>query len=545
MFRVSDSNTGAGSAGTTATAPAKVSRGRWRESARSGLAVFVVIAIMAAVVVIGGLGGDHIRPVPRVEPNVPVTMTDLIVTPASNSPLLIADPTEDRFVVIANRLDSPDFGCSLQLSGDSGQNWLTVDPVPELPSGAEKCYAPEAAFDRFGVLYYLFVGLAGKGNSPVGAFLTTSVDRGRTFTPPRQVLGAERYAVRMAMDTSIGSEGRIHLVWLETSADPPLGGFPEPPNPIMAAYSDNGGRTFSPPKQVSDPERDRVVAPVLTLGSDGKVHVLYYDLKDDFRDYQGLEGPTWEGKWSLVLTTSTDGGDRFGPGVVVDEDIVPPGRVMLIFTMPPPSLVADPAGNLYAAWHDSRNGDWDVFMRRSPNGGRSWESPRRVNDDPLHNGRHQYLPQLSVAPGGRVDVIFYDRRDDERNRGNDVFYTFSTDSGRRFNPNVRLTSRGFDSEIGPQYAVPSAFRLFEFGSRLALLSRESTVLTAWTDTRNTFRGHPAQDLFATEVILERPVSRPAWAGPAGVGLAVAAVGVLVWGRIRVRRRHSSPTAGEA
>lgn len=527
----------------SATAPAKAGgRGRRRAPRRcSGRArtALTIATILAGGALIAGLVpvGSRKPGPPQVEPNVPVTMTDLIATPASNSPLLVADPTEDRFVVIANRMDSPDFGCSLQLSGDGGRSWLTVDPVPDLPAGVDKCYAPEAAFDRKGLLYYLFVGLAGEGNSPVGAFLTTSADRGRTFAPPHQVLGPERYAIRMAIDASMGAQGRIHLVWLQTSSDPPLGGFPEGINPIMAAYSDNGGTTFSPPRQVSDPERQRAVAPALTLGPDNQVHVLYYDLQEDFRDYQGLEGPTWDGEWSLVLATSTDGGQRFDRGVVVDDNIVPPGRVMLIFTMPPPSLVADHDGNLYAAWHDSRNGDWDVFMGRSSSGGRSWERPRRVNDDSLHNGRHQYLPQASVGPAGRIDVIFYDRRGDDRNRGTDVFYTFSTDGGRQFARNVRLTSRGFDSEIGPQYAVPSALRLFEFGSRLALLSERSTVLAAWTDTRNTFRGHPAQDLFATEIHLDLPLSRPAWARPGGAALVLAGLSLWVSRRYRGRRRQ--------
>ena len=476
---------------------------------------------------------------PRVGPNVPVTLEDLTNRAAHNSPVLRADPADRRFVVLANRLDGPDFGCALQVSGDGGRGWLTVDPVPELPPGAEKCYAPEVAFDRHGVLHYLFLGLRGAGNTPMGAYITTSSDRGASFSRPLLVLGAQRYQVRMAIDPSVGPAGRLHLVWLETATDPPLGGLPPGPNPLMASFSDDGGKTFSAPVRVSDPERQRAVAPALALGADGAVHVLYYDLRDDARDYQGLQGPVWDGLWSLVLATSTDGGHQFAPGVPVDEDLVPPERVMLIFTMPPPSLATDGAGRLYAAWHDARNGDWDVFVRRSLDAGRSWSEPQRVNDDPLRNGRHQYLPHLGVAPGGRVDIAFYDRRGNAENRGNDVYYSYSTDSGGAFAANLRLTSIDSDSRIGPRYEVPSAAGLNELGSRIAVLSSRSGVVTAWTDTRNTGRAFPAQDIFATTVSF--PAGGGAWWPAGAVLLAVLVIGAV----LTARRRRRLPAAATA
>ncbi|MCA1847185.1 MAG: exo-alpha-sialidase, partial [Actinobacteria bacterium] len=150
----------------------------------------------------------------RVLPEVPVTGNDERLQLGHNSPVLLADPREPRFVVLASRLDNPDFGCALQLSGDGGRSWVPVRPVPDLPSGADKCYAPEIAFDRGGVLYYLFIALQGQGNNPSGTYLVTSSDRGRTFSPPRQVLGPQRYMVRMAIDPTVGRAGRMYLVWL-------------------------------------------------------------------------------------------------------------------------------------------------------------------------------------------------------------------------------------------------------------------------------------------------------------------------------------------
>ncbi len=477
------------------------------------------------------------QPHPTVRSEVPITATDIYNKPSNNSPQLAVDPTDARFVVVANRLDAP-FNCSLQASGDGGRSWVSARPVPQLPEGADTCYAPEVAFGRHGLLYYLFVGLREPGSSPMGVYLTTSRDRAHSFSPPRQVLGPRHYGVRMAFDPTYGAQGRIHLVWLEANSDPPLGGLPSPPNPIMAAHSDDGGATFSPPVHVSDSAHPLAVAPAATIGANHSLHVLYYDLGDDQRDYRGLEGTRWEGNWSLVAATSPDAGGHFAPGVTVDDGVVPPERVMLIFTMPPAALVADGHGGLYAAWHDARNDDWDVFLRHSPDGGRTWSPATQVNDNRGRDETHQYLPRLSVAPNGRLDVIFYDRRNNVENRGNDVYYTFSNDRGATFAPNRKLTALDSDSMVGPKYAVPSAMGMVDFGSRLGLVSTNARVLAAWTDTRFTARGNPAQDIFGTEIDFGAGSSGvPGWLAGAGVAVGWTAAGLAAWGLIQRRNRR--------
>lgn len=457
----------------------------------------------------------------------PATAMDEAIGPGNNSPELVADPGSSRFVVLANRVDGPDFSCALQLSGDGGATWVPADPVHTLPKGVEKCYAPEAAFDRTGRLYYLFVGLAGTGNKPVGAFLTSSVDHGRSFAPPRRVLGPDNFSVRMAIDRGIGRSGRIHLVWLH-AAEPPGAGFGAGPNPILAAHSDDGGATFSRPVTVSDPGRAMAVAPALVLGAHHALHVAYYDLGTDARDYQGVEGPTWDGQWSVVWATSPDGGRHFGRGVVVDDAVVPVERVMLVFTMPPPAIAA--RGKLAcAAWTDGRHGDADALARCSHDGGRHWDAVRRLNDDKVGTGARQYLPRLDIAPGGRLDAVFLDRRADPYNTLNDTFYTFSTDGGRHFAANRRLDGTPSNSRKGAQYAGVAANGLTEFGGRLGLLSRSRSVVAAWPDTRNS-NGH-GQDVFVAGVDLAAGTS-PRWALVAGSVLLAAGLAVVLGRRRR-------------
>jgi len=506
----------------------------WPRAAATALAVAAIVAF--AGLATGTLAVGQTPGAPRVGIDVPATATNQEIGPANNSPSLVADPTEARFVVLANRLDAPDFGCALQLSGDGGRSFVPANPVQDLPAGADKCYAPEVAFDRSGLLYYLYVGLSGNGNHPMGVFLTTSSDRGRTFGPARQVLGASNFSVRMAIDAGSGKAGRIHLVWVHASSDPPLGGFAPTPNPILSAYSDDGGTTFSQPVQVSDPGRDRVVAPALAVGSDHAVHVAYYDLGRDAVDYQGLEGPVWDGTWSVVLATSTDGGGHFGPVVTVDDKVAPVERIMLIFTMPPPSLAVD-GQRACLAWTDARFGDADAVVRCSGDGGRRWTDLRRLNDDPAGNGVRQYTPRLALAPGGRLDAIFYDRRDDPEHLGTQLYYTDSTDGGRHFARNLSVTTDPIDPRNGPQYANVSAQGQVEFGSRLGLLSRRDGALLAWTDTRNSRPYSTGQDIFVAQVRY-RSARQAGWARVVGVALVVA--GIISLFAIWRRRRPSGP-----
>src|SRR3569832_676089 len=69
-------------------------------------------------------------------------------------------------------------------------------------------------------------------------------------------------------------------------------------------------------------------------------------------------------------------------------------------------------GTLYVIWIDARNGDPDVFVMSSRNGGETWTAPVRVNDDALKNGKAQFFTWMAIAPAdGSVNIVFYDRRE--------------------------------------------------------------------------------------------------------------------------------------
>jgi hypothetical protein len=210
--------------------------------------------------------------------------------------------------------------------------------------------------------------------------------------------------------------------------------------------------------------------------------------------------------------------------------------------MTPPALAVRD-DEACVAWDDGRHGDSDVFSRCSSDGGLQWSPPKRLNDDPVGNGLSQFMPRLAFSPGGRLDAVFYDRRQHPANVLNYVYLTFSTDGGRSWAPNVPVTRHASSSTVGQRYTNPSAMGRADFGSRLGLLSRTGSAVAAWADTRNSRPESTGQDVFATVVQLPSAGGGRQAPTVAGIALIVAGAGTLLIGW-RARRAGRRPEMGQ-
>jgi hypothetical protein len=118
----------------------------------------------------------------------------------------------------------------------------------------------------------------------------------------------------------------------------------------------------------------------------------------------------------------------------------------------------------------------DIMFTRSTDGGSSWSTPLRVNDDPPDSGAYQWFGTLSVAPHGRIDVVWNDTRNTADAHWSELYYSYSTDGGASFSPNVALTP-AFDSHVGfPQQA--------KIGDYYHMVSDELGVSLAYAATFN-------------------------------------------------------------
>ena len=456
---------------------------------------------------------------------------------ANNSPTLVRNPLRPEDMAVSSRIDTPTFGCALHVSSDAGATWQQT-PIPTPKGEGPKCFAPDVAYSADGTLYLSFVTLAGRGNVPHAVWLSTSRDGGRTLSAPVRVHGPLAFQVRLAADPV--SPRRLYMTWLQAREVGVLK-FTGPGNPIQITRSDDGGTTWQPPVRVSSPARGRVIAPAPVVGRDGVAYVLYVDVGQDRLDYEGGHlgrgGPPYPGPSTLVLARSVDRGATWSESVV-GRGLVPIKR-FLVFLPEFPSVALARDGRIYAAYHSAVLGDPDVWLWSLAPGAASWSGPTRVNDTKRRDGTAQYLPKLAVAPDGRLDVLYYDRRSDPGNLLNEVSLQSSFDDGRTFTPAIRLSSRPSDSRIG----FGAKEGLPDLGSRLALLSTDRAALGLWTDTRAGVPATQKQDLVEAAVAVSDParISSGARLALRYGGLLAGLAGLAMLGTALNRSRSRAAT----
>jgi len=489
--------------------------------------------LVGLALVVAGAGGwlwaqGQVSLHPRGDAPVTAGAQDLTDIDAHNSPVIARNPVDPDNVVVANRIDTPRFGCGLHVSHDGGDTWRHTD-VP-IPAGEEpKCFAPDVAFGGDGTLYVAYTTLAGLGNHPNAAWLATSNDGGDSLSQPTRLLDELAFQVRLAADPT--AKGRLYLTWLQ-AADTATLGFPQAGYPLRAMRSDDGGATWTEPVDVNPAARRRVVAPTPVVGRDGRVYVAYLDLGDDRLDYhaahQGRGGPAYQGPWQLVVAASSDQGRSWRQSVV-DDALAPIDRILAFLPDFPALAVDRDSGRLYAGFHDAGASPSDVWVWASDDHAASWSAPTRVSHGPAADATTQHLPQLDVAPTGRLDVVYYDRRRDGDDTFANVSLQSSVDGAATFTEPVALASEAFDSRIG----FGSERGLPDLGSRLGLLAAGDRATAVWSDTRAGTQASNKQDLYRATVAVDHAdglaLPAPAARHLPTAALAVAVVGLAVVG----------------
>lgn len=118
----------------------------------------------------------------------------------------------------------------------------------------------------------------------------------------------------------------------------------------------------------------------------------------------------------------------------------------------------------------------DVMIARSTDGGVSFDAPVRVNDD-LTNTNYNWFGTMSVAPNGRIDVVWLDTRvDPDGGVLSALFYSYSMDQGSTWAINKQLSDM-FDPHVGwPQQE--------KMGDYYHMVSDEGGAHLAWASTLN-------------------------------------------------------------
>ena len=309
----------------------------------------------------------------------------------------------------------PRAGSYNYVSMDGGKTWKTIPVVDpkNLTQGDDTVY-----FGGDGTAYHAHLSFAGirvarPARAETGILVEASSDGGLSWSDSVPAINHINSVTPfedkpgIVVDNAPGSPnaGNVYLAW--TRFDIYGSSDPECHSQIYFSRSIDRGKTFSAPFRISNTGGDcqdsdnTVEGAVPAVGPNGEVYVV------------------WAGPLGLVFKKSLDGGLTFGKDKVVGA--IPGGWDFSVegldrangMPVTGVDLSNGPnKGTLYVNWIDARNGDPDVFVSSSRDGGENWTAPVRVNDDTLKNGKVQFFTWMSVDPiDGSVNVIFYDRRD--------------------------------------------------------------------------------------------------------------------------------------
>ena len=370
------------------------------------------------------------------------------------------NPRNERHIVEVNA-DWNDGECEYNVSFDRGRTWRGGDLAAPtgfspLPCAVGRHLAAHmdgsVVFGSGENVYTTFASpraVPGGADQGKSVLVAASRDGGRTFRTavvalsggPSVEQGPDYVLPKLAVERG-GGRGerrrpdRLYVVAGSTEVEHEA----LPGENTVLAVSDDAGRTWSGPLRANGPDEAALEQSQPVIGRDGALYVAWRERG------RAAEPGRFLPQGFVVVGRSTDRGRTWTrvrtaqvTGYVHEGPPQPPFATVQTFTASTfPRLVADPrSGNLYLAYGEGpkpaptrasgamRRGpvraraadhfihpDLDVYFQRSTNGGRTWSAPAQINDPlpvrtEITQTRH---PNLSVAPNGRVDIVWHDRR---------------------------------------------------------------------------------------------------------------------------------------
>ncbi len=138
------------------------------------------------------------------------------------------------------------------------------------------------------------------------------------------------------------------------------------------------------------------------------------------------------GNWEIYYKRSTDGGSSWGADTRLTNN-----TASSLY----PSIAVS-GSNVHIAWTDNRNGPLSILYKRSTNGGTSWGSDIAM----VKHNQYSVFPSLAVN-GSIVHLVFHNLSNNL-----DICYKISTNSGATWQTQVQLTTNPSNSQI-PSIAV--------------------------------------------------------------------------------------------
>ena len=153
------------------------------------------------------------------------------------------------------------------------------------------------------------------------------------------------------------------------------------------------------------------------------VHVVWYESRDK--------------DWEIYYKRSSDGGVTWGNDTRLTNQLG---------TSDYPSIAVS-GSTVHVAWEDDRDGNFEIYYKRSTDNGVTWGADTRLTNAL----KESYMP-CAAASGSVVSIVWYDSRD-----GNpEIYCKRSTDAGATWEADTRLTNNTANSFL-PSVAVSGSF----------------------------------------------------------------------------------------
>ncbi|MGH9165459.1 MAG: cell wall-binding repeat-containing protein, partial [Acidimicrobiales bacterium] len=487
-------------------------------------AVLATLVSGTALVAVAPGSGAQIAATPalRVGKNFPLSPDSRAIR-APDAIGLAVDPADPRHIV-ESEVDNRSGQCLYRVSFDGAATWTGGT----LRAPAAFGNAPCQPFSRgtylrmdggvvFGSAQNVYISFdASQNAATVGdsVLVARSTDGGRTFGEARVVLtggpGVEPSYSRskLGVQRRAGGDRVIVEAWGITTA----GGstFAEQRRRVATSTSNDSGVTWGPLVDAQGPGDTAREISAPQVGPDGSIYIGWRTQNAAATGFAATADNF------NMLSKSTDGGVTWTQSVV---------RKVADARNTYSRLGIDPRdGTLYFV--DNENvvaGDPNVYLQRSSDKGATWSVPIRLNDDNSVGPVSQSAANISVAPNGRVDVVWYDKRFPygTSTRSGDVVMTSSTDGGRTFATNRRVSDRTANLNLGLD---PPVGTVEVYASALVPLGNDE-VLVAWPDVRDGNFDTDNQTVYLSKIQVNPtgppPVERLPESQPGGVSAALS------------------------
>ena len=555
-----------------------------------------LLVVTCAVVAQGtALAADPLR----ITKPVNATKQDLSPGRTYAAPALAVNPDNPK-MIIGGFIEFRTRQCGLIRSTDGGATWKILDSNPAintqpycLANNSNIFHAP-VAWGRNNTIYLATHAWDETTRTQTSVILARSTNLGDSWTTvfardARTTKDADlendRPVTGLYVDTKSGSQDTVYVLYRRayTNRTSP-NAFPQHP---VVAISRDGGKTFEEPvSALGNPYADAAVrqqglsARTTLPGSNTTTTVAGSkqatpDLLENFGASSNGQGITADKDGNIYVTYMSDISNVAGvPRAILVSKSADKGKTWQAVVARPFSyenaqntrIAWSPGGGsqgtLHVVWEwrnpPTVNTYADVGYIRSTDGGKTWSQPKRIADDDPAKFYPKYLPEIRVAPNGRVDAVWWDFRDDPGIRGMDVYYAYSEDDGETWSKNIRMT----DQTIDRRYGVWA--NNFDQNSPPGLLSTNEYALIAWDDTRFSTGeagevqtnnpvtegvgvGGGVQDIFVSAVqfkALGGGSSKTAKAILAGV-VGLLAVGIVLTLMALASRRKAGPAPSKA